>query len=86
MSSHEQGQERPSIKWLFVEFWVEPVLNTPDVLELICRKSDLYEILDPSRNYEVVFSTSDYDEATYWLAEDEYERVTGKIVNPLIEE
>ncbi len=85
MASQVQGQEQ-GYDWIFIEIWVETGLRTPPILELICRRSDLYEIVDPRKNYQVIFSTPDYMEAAYWLAEDEYQRVTGKLVNPLLDQ
>jgi len=35
-------------------------------------------IYDPVEGYKVVFSSKSYDEALYWLLEDEYEAVEGR--------
>jgi hypothetical protein len=36
-------------------------------------------VYDPSQSYQVIFSSTDYQEARLWLLEDEYERVEGQL-------
>ncbi|MFM9265877.1 hypothetical protein [Tychonema sp. BBK16] len=35
--------------------------------------------IDPAEGYKVVFSSQSYDEAQYWLLEDEYEPMEGRL-------
>jgi hypothetical protein len=71
--------------WIFVEVWVEVALNPPPMLQLIHLQNGEYRILNPRKNYAVEFSTTSYDEATFWLAEDEYERFGSKLYNEYLE-
>jgi hypothetical protein len=36
-------------------------------------------VCDPAERYQVVFSSTTYDEAQTWLLEDEYEPVEGRL-------
>jgi hypothetical protein len=61
-------------KWIFIEEWVE-VLPQPNFLLLMCKSDTLYEILNPYDNKKVVFSADNYEDAYYWLREDEYNKI-----------
>lgn len=41
--------------------------------------SGSWYILDPAERYQTVFSSQSYDEAKFWLLEDEYECVRGQV-------
>ncbi len=65
--------------WEFTELWVDPTASPPYVLILLSDKSGISCVYDPAENYQVVFSSSTYEEAKLWLLEDEYERVESRI-------
>jgi hypothetical protein len=69
--------------WEFTELWVDPTASPPYVLILLgillgdgSGNSCVY---DPAQNYQIVFSSSDYQEAKLWLLEDECERVERRL-------
>jgi len=65
--------------WEFTELWVDSTASPPYVLILLGDKSGTSCVYDPAENYQVVFSSSTYEEAKLWLLEDEYERVERRI-------
>ena len=65
--------------WQFIEIWTDPTAFPPYVLMLLCDRSDIYHIIDPSESYEqTVFSSTFYEDARLWLIEDEYEKTEGR--------
>jgi hypothetical protein len=66
--------------WQFTEIWVDPTSVPPYVLMLLGDDEDNFCIFDPKEGYEIVFTSSSYEEAELWLLEDEYERVEGRLL------
>lgn len=65
--------------WQFAEVWIEPMLSPPYILLLLSERSGACRIFDPAKNYEIIFTSSTYDEAQHWLLEDEYEPIEGRL-------
>jgi len=77
MSFHEENQAKLS-NWKFIEVWVDPTLDLPYMLMLVCDVDGIYKIYDPTEGYKVVYSGSDYTDARYFLLEDEYVQIRGR--------
>lgn len=78
MSHQEPNQP---LSWLFVELWIDTGLNPPYVLQLIQQQDGQYHIIDPQENSNVLYTTASYDDARFWLSEDEYQFVGERIEN-----
>ena len=65
--------------WVFLETWIDPTGFPPYVLLLLIDEAQKCYVLDPKEDYGIVFSSDSYQETRYWLLEDEYERVNGRI-------
>jgi hypothetical protein len=65
--------------WSFTELWIDPTASPPYVLILLADEVGNCAVYDPSQSYQVIFSSTDYQEARLWLLEDEYERVEGQL-------
>ena len=65
--------------WSFIELWIDPTASPPYVLILLADEVGNCSVYDPSQNYQIIFSSTDYHEAKLWLLEDEYERVEGQL-------
>lgn len=65
--------------WIFTEVWIDAMLTPPYILLLLANNESIYNIYDPAKNYEIIFSTDNYDTAKTWLLEDEYEPLEGKL-------
>ncbi len=78
MSSRAQAPEEFA-DWKFIEAWVDSTYRLPYFLMLVADRSGVFRVFDPAKNYEVVFETSNYEDARLFLIEDEYERVKGRI-------
>ncbi len=65
--------------WEFTEVWIDPTLSPPYLLLLLSDADGNCQIYDPAEGYKVVFSSKSYDEAQYWLLEDEYEPIEGRL-------
>ena len=50
---------------------------------LVKQVSGQFCIHNPAENYQVIFACDNYEEARMWLLEDEYERVTGRLMSQL---
>jgi hypothetical protein len=64
-------------KWNFIEVYMEYHRLIPTIMFLVSRTSGDYEVLDC--DYKVRFVDRSYDEAKYWLNEDEFVTVSEKI-------
>ncbi len=66
-------------KWEWYEVWAD--VSAVDVYLLLVYKlvDGDFVVLDPIENYKVLIQRADYDEIRYWLAEDEYSLVDGRI-------
>jgi hypothetical protein len=38
----------------------------------------VFNVYDPAQDYEIIFSTDNYESAKLWLLEDEYEPIQGR--------
>ena len=65
--------------WQFTEIWVDPTSVPPYVLMLLGDDKNNFCIFDPTEDYKIVFACYSYEEARFWLLEDEYERVEGRL-------
>ncbi|RPH91119.1 MAG: hypothetical protein EHM73_04120 [Chroococcales cyanobacterium metabat2.561] len=65
--------------WNFAEVWSDMLLSPPYILLLLAESSGNYRVYDPSEGYQVVFTSSSYEEAENWLLEDEFEPVEGRL-------
>jgi hypothetical protein len=65
--------------WQFTEVWSDPMLAPPYLLLLLADKKGQYYIYDPAKDYQVIFSTDNYEIAKLWLLEDEYEPMEGRL-------
>lgn len=76
---YETRFAKMSVSWF--ELWGDPSLTPPYVLILMAYEGVIprYEVIDPQDGRNCIFYTSDYKEATFWLAEDEYERFSERI-------
>jgi hypothetical protein len=63
------------------EVWVDESTTIPYVLFLCPDPSHLggMLIIDPKKKNKVIQRLSDYNAAVFWLAEDEYTRVDGRM-------
>jgi hypothetical protein len=77
-----QEQDAPSVSsWGFLELWIDPTATPPYVLMLLGNKDDCWCIIDPAKEYQIIFAATSYKEAKLWLLEDEYESVNGRLRN-----
>ncbi len=74
--SPEQNQVENS--WEFTEVLIDPMLNPPYLLLLLADSEGKFNVYDPAKDYQMIFSTDDYENAKLWLLEDEYEPIQGK--------
>ena len=65
-------------EWKFIEAWIDATSYTPGILMLVLRDSGEYQVIDPAENYNVIFTSSSYQEAMLWLEEDEYVQIKGR--------
>lgn len=65
--------------WQFTEVWIDPMLTPPYLLLLLVDNEGKCHIYDPAKNYQVIFSSNDYETAKLWLLEDEYEPIEGRL-------
>ena len=65
--------------WHFLEVWVDPMQSPPYVLLLLGDKSGSCYIVDPTKQYELINRCATYDEAQFWLLENEYEPLEGRL-------
>jgi hypothetical protein len=60
------------------EVWADDALEPPYLL-LVLPSGDRIIVQDPHEHNRVVFTATSYEEVRYWLLEDEYTRVTGRM-------
>lgn len=68
-------------KWY--EIWIDDTLSVPYVLMVTTKDHDgkeLYLVIDLFEGGEVVYQHSEYQEVVYWLLEDEYSMVRGRVM------
>lgn len=75
--SQESEQE---IEWEFAEIWADTLISPPYILMLVKEKSGKFCIHNPAQNYQVIFSSDNYEAAKMWLLEDEYQRLNSRIL------
>ncbi len=78
MSSPARDQVKND--WEFAEVWIDPTLAPPYMLLLLSDRDGNCQVCDPVQKYTTVFASSTYQEAEFWLLEDEYEPVEGRIL------
>jgi hypothetical protein len=61
-----------SAQWY--EIWIDDTLDPPYVLHLR-PADDGFQVIDPAHGNHVVFLAASYEEAMFWLTEDEYTKV-----------
>ncbi|MGB7708773.1 MAG: hypothetical protein WBL95_04360 [Microcoleus sp.] len=76
-SSQKSEQE---IEWEFAEIWADSLISPPYILMLVKEKSGKFCIHNPAQNYQVIFTSDNYEAAKMWLLEDEYERLNSRIL------
>ena len=80
MQSHAPALVEQAKTWKFLELWVDPIIFPPKELMLVGDQDGTCCILNPSSNYKLVVTHSNYQNAQEWLLEDEYERVNGQLL------
>ena len=75
--SKESEQET---EWEFAEIWADTLISPPYILMLVKETSGKFRIHNPAQNYQVIFSSDNYEAAKMWLLEDEYERLNSRIL------
>ena len=66
--------------WKYIEFWIDDSLNPPYVLMLLQSGTGEFIVVDPAEKYKLIYRAGSYDEATFWLAEDEYTYIGGRLI------
>ncbi len=65
--------------WDFSEVWIDPALSPPYLLLLLGAPDGRCHVYDPAEGYRLIFESDNYDEAQFWLLEDEYEPLEGRL-------
>lgn len=60
------------------EIWVDEGVSPPYLLMLCCMNENFFQIFDPIQK-KVSFEANDYDTARFWLQEDEFTLVDGRM-------
>lgn len=66
--------------WQFTEVWIDSTLSPPYILLLLCDGMENCQIYDPAHAYAIVFSCNNYEEAKWWLIEDGYHQIQGRLL------
>ncbi len=66
--------------WQFTEVWIDSILSPPYILLLLCDAQENCQVYDPAQGYKIVFSCNNYDEAKWWLIEDGYQLIEGRLI------
>ena len=61
------------------EVWVDEGIKPPYVLLVLSTNDDSVLIKDPKEGNKIVHQAKNYEDAMYWLTEDEYTRVDGRM-------
>jgi hypothetical protein len=56
----------------------------PYLLMLLGDESGRCQILDPAEQYKLIKLCDSYDQAQFWLLEDEYEPIKGRLNDRII--
>jgi hypothetical protein len=67
--------ENTGNNWVAIEIWADTSHQMPYILMLVLRENGMFEVVDPKEDYKVVFSHESYQEARYWLNEDEFDPI-----------
>lgn len=67
--------EHPADNWDFTELWIDVTAFPLKVLVLVIQSEGISFIYDPSRNYQLVFFSFTYEDATLWLQINQYKPV-----------
>jgi hypothetical protein len=65
--------------WNFLEVWVDSMQSPPYVLLLLGDKAKGCYVFDPAEQYGLVRTFQNYEEAQFWLLEDEYEPLEERL-------
>ncbi|NEO57281.1 MAG: hypothetical protein F6K54_31960 [Okeania sp. SIO3B5] len=65
--------------WELTEVWIDPTLSPPYILLLLSATDGRCRIYDPAEGYRTIFESDNYDDAQFWLLEDEYEPLEGRL-------
>jgi hypothetical protein len=79
MLSHALTLAEQAKTWTFLELWVDLMLFPPKILMLVGDRDGSCRIFNPTFDYKLVVTHSNYQAAQEWLCEDEYERVNGQL-------
>jgi hypothetical protein len=71
--------ETAKSSWNFLEVWVDPMQSPPYLLLVLGDESGRCNILDPADRYKLVKNYDSYDQAQFWLLEDEYKPLEGRL-------
>lgn len=66
-----------TMKETWYEVWADEGYDAP-VLLILRPTEGGYEVLDPGQGHKQLFWSEKYDEARWWLSEDEFVRVGRK--------
>lgn len=63
----------------FLEVWIDPMQSPPYLLMLMGDRMGVCRVCDPVENHKVVLTSQSYEEAQFWLLEDEFEPINGRL-------
>ena len=79
-ATKKNQESEPETEWKFAEIWADTLISPPYILMLVKETSGKFRIYNPAQNYQVIFSSDNYEAAKMWLLEDEYERLNSRIL------
>ena len=79
-ATKKNQESEPETEWEFAEIWADTLISPPYILMLVKETSGKFRIHNPAQNYQVIFSSDNYEAAKMWLLEDEYERFNSRIL------
>lgn len=61
------------------EVWADETVEPPYLLLVLSASDGGIFVRDPKEGNKIVYQADSYEEAMYWLTEDEYTRVDGRM-------